>query len=65
MPNEIRKLKRKLDKKEITYGQVDNLIVAIAQKYDALTNEEEPENNNIEIEVNINPEIVITETFWK
>jgi len=65
LPNEIRKLKRKLDKKEITYGQVDNLIVAIAQKYDAFDNEEEPENNNIEIDVNINPEIVITETFWK
>ena len=65
LPNEIRKLKRKLDRNQITYGQVDNLIFVIAQKYDAFDNEEEQENNKIEIDVNINPEIIITETFWK
>jgi hypothetical protein len=63
LPNEIRKLKRKLDKKTISYGQADNLIIAIAQKYDAFEEEEQMETFNIEIETNIAPEIVITETF--
>jgi hypothetical protein len=63
LPNEIRKLKRKLDKKTISYGQADNLIIAIAQKYDAFEEEEQTETFNIEIETNIAPEIVITETF--
>lgn len=63
LPNEIRKLKRKLDKKTVSYGQADNLIIAIAQKYDAFVEEEQTEPFNIDIETNISPEIVITETF--
>ena len=63
LPNEIRKLKRKLDKKTISYGQADNLIIAIAQKYDAFEEDDQMETFNIEIETNIAPEIVITETF--
>jgi superfamily II DNA/RNA helicase len=62
LPNEIRKLKRQLDKKQITYGQADNLIIAIAQKYDAFANEED-NSFKVEIDLNVNPEIVITETF--
>lgn len=62
LPNEIRKLKRQLDKKQITYGQADNLIIAIAQKYDAFTNEDD-DSFKLEIDLNVNPEIVITETF--
>ncbi|MBT3208366.1 MAG: helicase [Bacteroidetes bacterium] len=63
LPNEIRKLKRKLDKKTVSYGQADSLIIAIAQKYEAFEDEEQTETFNIEIETNIAPEIVITETF--
>ncbi|MEO0338146.1 MAG: C-terminal helicase domain-containing protein [Bacteroidota bacterium] len=62
LPNEIRKLKRQLDKKQISYGQADNLIIAIAQKYDAFTNEDD-NSFKAEIDLNVNPEIVITETF--
>jgi len=62
LPNEIRKLKRQLDKKQITYGQADNLIIAIAQKYDAFTNEDD-DSFKVEIDLNVTPEIVITETF--
>ncbi|NTU73136.1 helicase [Candidatus Roizmanbacteria bacterium] len=62
LPNEIRKLKRQLDKKQITYGQADNLIIALAQKYDAFSNEDD-ESFKIEIDLNVTPEIVITETF--
>jgi hypothetical protein len=63
LPNEIRKLKRQLDKKTISYGQADNLIVAIAQKYDAFDNGEDEDSLKIEIDLNVTPEIVITETF--
>lgn len=63
LPNEIRKLKRQLDKKTIFYGQADNLIIAIAQKYDTFDNREEEDVLKIKIELNVTPEIVITETF--
>ncbi len=65
LPNEIRKLRQKLDKKQITYGQVDNLIILIAKKYDALTTEEESDEIPTEIDVNISPDIVLSETFIK
>lgn len=63
LPNEIRKLKRQIDKKTFTYGQADNLIIGIAEKYDAFDNDQEKEDFEVEIELNISPEIVITETF--
>jgi len=63
LPNEIRKLKRQIDKKDITYGQADNLIIAIAEKYDAFEDEETSESFKVEIDINISPDIVITETF--
>ena len=62
LPNEIRKLKRRLDKKAISYGQADNLIIAIAKKYDAFENIEDDEFK-ADIDLSITPEIVITETF--
>ncbi len=62
LPNEVRQLRRKLEKKTITYGQADNLILALAAKYDAMAQEADEEMKT-EIEVNITPEIVITETF--
>ncbi len=64
LPNEIRKLKRKFDKKEISCGQVDNLIMNFTKKYGAFDDLEE-EIPNVEIDLNINPEIVISETFIK
>ncbi len=64
MPNEIRKLRQQLDKKQITYSQVDNLIIMIAKKYDAFENEDEDKaNENTEIDANISPDIVLSETF--
>ncbi|MEN9440276.1 MAG: hypothetical protein RLZ33_352 [Bacteroidota bacterium] len=62
LPNEIRKMKRELDKRAITHGQVDNLIVLLSKKY-KVSSEADSENSNREIEVNITPDIVITETF--
>ena len=62
LPNEIRKLKRQVDKKVITYGQADNLVVTLARKYD-IFNDEEDVLSKIEIDLNVTPEIVISETF--
>ena len=61
LPNELKKIRQQLDKRQITYGQLDNLILLIANKYDAYESSEEegPE----EIEVNISPEVVLSETF--
>lgn len=64
LPNEIRKLRQQLDKKQITYGQVDNLLIVIAKKYDAFDSEDsEPETTQQAIDTNIAPEIVLSETF--
>jgi superfamily II DNA/RNA helicase len=66
LPNEVRKLRQQLDKKKITYGQVDNLIIMIAKKYDAFKSEEDEKTDlNIEIDTNISPDIVLSETFIK
>ncbi len=64
MPNEIRKLSQQLDKKQITYGQVYNLIIMIAKKHDAFGSEDEERTDlNTEIDTNISPDIVLSETF--
>ena len=39
------------------------MIVAIAQKYDAFDNAEGEDSLKIEVDLNVTPEIVITETF--
>ena len=64
LPNEVRKIRQQLDKKQITYGQVDNLLILLAKKYDAFANEDEekPEDNTA-IDTNIAPDIVLSETF--
>jgi len=63
LPNEIRKLKRRLDKKETSYGQADNLIIVLAKKYDVFNDGEDEQSSTNDIDLNITPEIVITETF--
>lgn len=63
LPNELKKLRNQLQKRKITYGQADNLIIALAEKYDAFGNEEDGESSHMEIDINVSPDIVITETF--
>ena len=63
LPNEIRKLKRQIGKRDISYGQADSIIIGIAEKYDAYHNDRENEDHAVDIDLNITPEIVITETF--
>jgi superfamily II DNA/RNA helicase len=64
LPNEIKKVKQKLDKKQLTYGQVDNFLTMLARKFDA----KGPDNNEAsvsasEMNTNIEPEVVLSETF--
>lgn len=61
LPNEIKKLKNQVQKRQITYGQLDNLILKLAKKYDAFVENEDEDME--EIDLNVSPEIVITETF--
>lgn len=65
LPNELKKIKQKLDKSTITYAQVDNLILLMAKKYDAVikTEDEDTRDLNTEIDYNIQPDIVLSETF--
>jgi hypothetical protein len=52
-----------IDKKQITYSQVDNLLLALAKKYDVLEADDGEEQKDNELDLNISPEIVISETF--
>lgn len=65
LPNELRKIKQKLDKSTITYAQVDNLILLMAKKYDAVLDlkDEDTPDLHTEIDYNIQPDIVLSETF--
>lgn len=63
LPNEIRKIRQKLDKKQITYAQADNLLLALARKYDALELDDTEAQPLTDLDFNISPEIVISETF--
>lgn len=66
LPNEIKKLRQQLDKKKILYGEAENLLVKLAAKYDALDTDGDSENGNqstAAIDFNIEPEIVLSETF--
>lgn len=66
LPNEIKKIRLKLDKRQITYAQAENILMVIAKKYDAVEKEDEDKSFYIEeLSANIEPEIVISETFIK
>ncbi|MGI8556572.1 MAG: C-terminal helicase domain-containing protein, partial [Pyrinomonadaceae bacterium] len=69
LPNEIKKLRQQLDKRKILHGEAEHLIQKLAAKYDALAKEDDTENGNqasqIEIDFNIEPEIVLSETFFE
>lgn len=63
LANEIKKLSQKLfGKREITIAQADNLLLALAKKYNTPSGQEE-ETKIAEIDANIEPEIVLSETF--
>ena len=62
--DELKKMSQKFfTKREITTSQVDNLLIALAKKYNALNAHEEGEAQLEEIDFNVTPEIVVSETF--
>jgi superfamily II DNA/RNA helicase len=64
LANELKKLSQKFfNKREITTSQVDNLLIALAKKYDAFAKDEEGTKLE-EIDTNFAPEIVLSETFF-
>ncbi|MCX6307340.1 MAG: hypothetical protein NTY32_00445, partial [Bacteroidia bacterium] len=66
LPNEIRRLNQRYfgSKKDLTTSQIDNLVKLYAKKYNAFVGEdEEKPEANIEIDTNITPDIVLSETF--
>jgi hypothetical protein len=69
LPNEIKKLRQQVDKRKILYGEAENLLIKLAAKYDALAKTDETENGyssqNSELDFNIEPEIVLSETFFE
>jgi superfamily II DNA/RNA helicase len=62
LPNEIKKLRQKVEKKQMTWQQAENVLVEFARKFDALADEEESQAVS-ELSANVEPEIVLSETF--
>lgn len=64
LANELKKMSQKFyTKKEITASQVDNLLIALAKKYDTSVRDEEEDEFTEKTGINITPEIVLSETF--
>jgi len=62
LPNEIRKLRQKVEKKQITWPTAEGFLVEYARKFDALDRDSETKSIG-ELSANIEPEIVLSETF--
>ena len=45
------------------YRQVENLVIRLAAKYVTVTNADGDEVTNTELSANIEPEIILSETF--
>ena len=63
IPKDIRRIRLKMDKRKISIGEAENLIRQLAKKYGALENTEESDSTAAEINANIEPEVVLSETF--
>ena len=66
LANELRRLNQRYFgvKKDLTTAQVDNLVKLFAKKYDAFkSDEDENTEGQSEIDANISPDIVLSETF--
>jgi superfamily II DNA/RNA helicase len=62
LPNEVKKLRQKLEKKHVNWQQVETILVEFARKFDAL-DENVGSKAISELSANIDPEIVLSETF--
>ncbi|MCC6824530.1 MAG: DEAD/DEAH box helicase family protein [Acidobacteria bacterium] len=62
LPNEVKKLRQKVDNKQMTWQQAENVLVEFARKFDALADADESTAIS-ELSANVEPEIVLSETF--
>lgn len=62
LPSEVRKLRQKVEKKQITWQQAESILVELARKFDAL-DESDGSTTITELSANIEPEIVLSESF--
>ena len=46
---------KQIDGKTVSYGQADNLIIGIVEKYDAFDNDENSDDFKVEIDLNSSP----------
>ena len=64
LSKEVKTLSQKFDKRSINLAQTENILLVIAKKYDAIEKDDEDKIlNGEELSTNIDPEIVISETF--
>jgi superfamily II DNA/RNA helicase len=64
LPNEIRKLKLRIDKEKIPYTHVENLVLRIAAKYITSNGQNGDEHTvSAELGANVEPQIILSETF--
>jgi SNF2 family DNA or RNA helicase len=62
LPNEVRKMRQKLEKKQLSYPQVESLIVQFGEKFGVLDGESVSDHVE-ELSANVEPEIILSETF--
>ncbi|MBX3295013.1 MAG: DEAD/DEAH box helicase family protein [Acidobacteria bacterium] len=62
LPNEVRKMRQKLEKKQLTYPQVESLIVQFGEKFGAIDAEIVADHTE-ELSANVEPEIILSESF--
>ena len=66
LPNEIRKIRLGFDKKQFTFAQAEKMILLIAGRYDVFKEgDDSDEPAPVTLQANIEPEIVISESFIK
>lgn len=63
LPKNIKAISTKLEKKTITYGEAIQMVINIDKKYNENGIVEDNNLSNVKIDLNLAPEIVITETF--
>ena len=64
IPNEIKKIRTRLEKRTITFAEAENLVIRLAKKYDAVEKDEDDLfAAESKIDVNIEPDVVLSETF--
>jgi hypothetical protein len=63
LPLEVKRMRQRLQKKLIHYHHVDTLILSLAKKYRATEPDKNGESPVSELPANVEPEIILSESF--